>query len=162
MEMENCLIFEDWLEFTRPYHLRIKDVLAMKSGMSAEFLCLDRNVEEIFEQANKKGAIKKPSEFFEENYFFKFVNREALKGKGFITFEGCEEREYEEFEFQIEYKPNCWYPLENGNLKGDKYCNIPQELIGSWEKFPDDTRIGWRGPMINIKHLENMPKVFWK
>jgi len=28
-----------------------------------------------------------------------------------------------------------------------------------WTEFPDSTRVGWRGPMMFWKELENMPKV---
>lgn len=63
-----------------------------------------------------------------------------------------------------------WVVIENGKIviKNEVMDNrVPlPEHKSAFEipvsKFPLETRIGWRGPMIEWQHLANLPKVYWK
>jgi hypothetical protein len=88
----------------------------------------------------------------------KFTYEETSKGRCFYNFQNEGEPEYE-FEFEIEYKPGIWYPLNNGQLLGNGRFEIPENM-SSWNKIPGETRIGFRGPMIRLRDLDKLPKVF--
>ena len=66
------------------------------------------------------------------------------------------------FEFEIEYKKNNWYPLINGTLPAEDEQGFSQ-LLGiekNWSEFPKKTHIGWRGPIILWNDLKHLDKVY--
>jgi hypothetical protein len=55
------------------------------------------------------------------------------------------------FEPDIEYKKDYWYPLQDGKVSGKH-----------WSRFPKDTtKLGWRGAMIPWKDVSKLPKVYY-
>ncbi len=159
--MDNGLQVKNWIESTKAFHITKEKILAMKKGEVENFLCLDRNSCDAYYDTNiqTQGVAKTPREFFRNNLVMKFTYQEGLKGSSFFNYQKENEPEIV-FEFHIEYQPDYWYPLQNGELLGDKRFIIPENMKGSWEKIPIQTRIGWRGPMIRINDLDKLPKVF--
>ena len=85
----------------------------------------------------------------------------SLDGKIKHQWQNNNEEPYN-FEFEIEYKKNNWYPLTNGILPAEDEQGF-SELLGedkSWSEFPKSTHIGWRGPMILWDDLKKLKKVW--
>ena len=70
------------------------------------------------------------------------------------------ERELLELCREIMYKEGSWYPLIRGVLpKPDPQGLFPLlNRAVSWEEFDGATPVGWRGPMVLVKHLKHLPQ----
>lgn len=170
---------EAWEAKTEHLHLTIQNVLDLPVGETRLFLCLDRNVCENVEHCidffNKKGGVWpekeiKASELLKNVTYFKFTRKEGLKGDGFVSEDGGTEDWVEEssgwgsnFEFHIEYASNHWFPLEEGALqprgKDDSILDMERvtDKVVHWSQFSNSTRLGWRGPMIPIEKIDEIP-----
>ena len=110
--------------------------------------------EPIQEQKNKFNSKMKGGSTFKVDSTFKVEDRHDNS------------KPYD-FEFEIEYKENHWYPLENGFLPGKK--DIPSFIRGGlldekkkkWNKLPKNTKVGERGPMILWKDLDKLPNCYY-
>ena len=152
-----------WINKMRKHYFRINDVLKMKKGDKIKLLLLDRNVTDITnsEDTNKELVSYKPEHFYRKNLVIYTHNTEL---KGVITFL-CWDIKQKEFQFEIEYLKNNWYPLnEDGKLpKKD-----PQNLVDFKDKagkhyseFYKTTSVGFRGPMIKYSILKELPNVYY-
>jgi hypothetical protein len=150
---------EQWIKCTRKYHLTISDILKLEKGDQIRVVHLDRNILDTCEYHNKPSVITEPHNFFKQSIGI-YTHDENLKG----WFKFIEDSR-QDFEFDVEYKKNHWYPLENGRLPDSNdngiCCSFGNKKGWSWRQFPLDTRIGWRGPMIEISKLEHCPKVYY-
>jgi hypothetical protein len=88
-------------------------------------------------------------------------NLDGLNGKIKHKWQNNTEEAFD-FEFEIEYKKNNWFPLINGILPAEDEQGF-SELLGvekSWSEFPKNTHIGWRGPFILWDDLKKLDKVY--
>lgn len=155
----SALDMDEWIQTTEPHHLRIQDILNLKPGEQLEVIHLDRNIHDTCEHYNKREIIKPPLEFFEGSVAV-YTHESDLKGQIYFP----EIREYMDFEFHVEYDSGCWYPFENGQLPltdPQSFSNFGDKSGWTWQMFPQNTRIGWRGPMIIKSKLSSLPHVYW-
>jgi hypothetical protein len=152
---------KNFVEASEKYKLTIKDVLSFKKGQQIKILCMDRNFCDTI--GNLRRSITRyvfegtdsfrPEDIFEPMIY---THDSDLKGQGdWGYYKG-------EFEFDLEYKTDYWYPLTNGYLPAED----EQKCVAfSWSKpqhytqFPTSTCLGWRGPMILWTDLPKMPDV---
>lgn len=155
------LDMSDFRDYIRPISLTIKDITSLKPGQTIKLLVLDRNFDEIAceEETNQLNIPHKAEEFFRLNTAT-YVHQQNLKG--IITYDNIDLTR--DFEFDIEYEKDCWYPLKNNCLpKKD-----PQHLASfsfnepkPYTDYPANTRIGWRGPMILWEKVKKLPDIYW-
>lgn len=153
--------FSKWIDMAYHYKLKIRDVMNMKNGDTMTVLVLDRNVGDVSVQANPENVVIDPYYFFRYN-FATYIHDSGLKGTMTYHWQD-EDYKDDDFEFDIEYTPHSWYPLENGRLpkrdpQGGAGFNFPREI--SWTEFPIDTGIGWRGPMVLYQYLNYLPNIY--
>ncbi len=75
-----------------------------------------------------------------------------------------------EFEWELEYKPNHWYPFENGifpanNSQMLELFGRKDPLLGydlNWKNAPNSMHVGFRGPMLQWKHIVKLPLVYYQ
>src|SRR4051812_33124924 len=104
------------------YALTIENVLNMKPGEQIKVLSMDRNVWDCaLDNKQKQGKSFKPQEFFKDCWAI-YINTDTLKGKCLFAWEfdddqteqvNVEQINSDDFEFDIEYNNNEWYPLED-------------------------------------------------
>ena len=153
----------DWEKIIVNSCLTVKDIINLNNGDKIECLSLDRNILDIVENVNPEDKLLLPTEFFRQNKIT-YYHRKNLQGKIVFHNDGKDEIELENFEFDIEYIPNNWYPLKNGHLppkdsQGISTFNYTEPK--HWSEFEMHTRIGWRGPMIKWEYIDQFPKVYW-
>jgi|SRR3989304_4132521 len=163
-----ALTLRQWRKYIKPQCLTINDVKQLNKGDTLYVLVMDRNLTDITNAHNKCEEIKRPKDFFECNVAT-YVHNKDLQGDITFHFGGFEDKKKSrnltrEFEFDIEYDKNCWYPLTNGYLPvkdpqglGKFRYNSPKH----YSMFSPTTRIGWRGPMIEWDKLDILPPVYW-
>jgi len=152
---------EKWMQEYRKYWLTIKDIENLKLNKKIKLLLLDRNV---WDGKNKfkKGKLYKPENFFVDNSAIYWKNNmTSLEGKIKHKWQNSDEEPYN-FEFEIEYKKNNWYPLTNGILPAEDEQGFFELLREdkSWTEFPKKTHIGLRGPIILWNNLKKLKKVY--
>jgi hypothetical protein len=159
-----CVIpISKWKEASRPFHLTLAYVQSLQRGDQMLLLHMDRNFEDLLDTTyNTEEKAVHPTILMKRNYYSLYSNAGGTKVKWlssegpdpspkmFDDTDGCLCREWE-----IEYEPGCWYPLEQGYLP----ARDPQGFAGfSYSKprhystFPTTTRIGWRGPVMLIRN----------
>ena len=175
--MSLTLNYEDWDKMSHEkYALTIKDILTLKPGDQIKVLSMDRNVWDIALEDEIQGKSCKPKEFFSENYAI-YIHEENLKGKLVFAFELKDDTDYIDnnyfvknkicqpnFEFHIEYKHHCWYPLHDGYMPASDpqgFSKFPWTDAKHWSAFPQETRIGWRGHFVLWSKLDEMPNIIW-
>jgi hypothetical protein len=152
------IIFKDkltlnkWIKEVIPNWLTIEKILKIKPNKKVKVLLLDRNIKDTIEFSKRKNELiigneYKPNYYFKDSFaYIKRKNNNDLKMEIFYSFE----KEYIDFEFDIEYGKGLWFPLENGiNLEEGK----------EWKDYPIYTHIGWRGPMILWKEIGKLPLI---
>lgn len=153
------------------YALTIKDIIELKKDEEIKFLIMDRNLYDVTTQRNEEGKQYDPETFFGENFAI-YKHENGLKGK--ILFSCL--KEYQDFEFHLymddslctafnETSYGCWYPLTNQYMPAvdeDGFIKFAHTELKHYSKFPDTTKVGWRGPMIKWTNLKIMPKIYWR
>lgn len=155
-------------------YLTLGQVKRWDEGERYHVLCLDRNVEDL-------AALGEHTSPTSPEIFFKDANRMALEVAGgprtpnappAITQKwigvGNGSIGDERWEFHVEYAPSRWFPMRKGLLTGFQPTGYAGEGIfvidrptggKTWEDFPDDTLIGWNGPMLLWEDLYMLPPV---
>ena len=150
-----------WMNRIRKHYLRISDVLKMKKGDKIKLLVLDRNVTDITSKnkTNKELVSYTPKHFFRKN-FAVYTHNSKLKGT--IKYFNINSMN---FQFEIEYQKNNWYPLNNNGKLGKKdrqgFADFKDKAGLHYSEFPKSTPLGFRGPMIKYSSLKDLPKVYW-
>ncbi len=156
---------EEWEDNRKNIHTTLQDILNIPRGETKQYICLDRNWQEIIQNS---GFIKhfKRNKFREDfletwpGYFLSYTKSKDDDFKGEVlvyhidktgNIKSCKH------EFHIEYKKNSWYPL----MDKDGTCLPSKDEFGKkfygprhYEGFAKNTRVGWRGPIIEFKYFE--------
>jgi hypothetical protein len=161
LNQEGC-DFEKWYKKSRKYWLTIEQIKKLKPNEKVKLLVLDRNVLDNKINDFKTGKLYKPENYFKDDTAIYWKNsNNNLQGKIKYKWQNSADNAFD-FEFDIEYKKDNWYPLENGTLP----ATDPQgffQLLGedkSWDEFSIKNHIGMRGPMILWKYIQKLPKIY--
>ena len=147
--------FNKWILKTKPIHATIKSIKDIPIGKSQSFLCLDRNAFELAEKymsVCREGEVVSPSLLFTDNYYIKFNKTGSGITGNYKIYCGINEllqnktKDDIRHDFDIEFEFDEWYPLKNGVLSTSGI---------KWSEFPKKTRLGWRGPMIPLEHIDD-------
>lgn len=152
--------FHDWIEETKEHWITVQDVMSMLNDPNpVKLLVLDRNVGDIVCANNPPDQQFKPFHFFRKNWMM-YIHNEGMHGNSKFEFMN----EYKPFEFEIEYAPGSWYPLENGFLPPNDpqgFANFGESGGKHWTAFGPNAHVGCRGPMILWSDLQILPDVYW-
>jgi hypothetical protein len=148
-------LYEDSLK----YHMTIKDVIDIPKGEEREIFFMDRNIIDIADR-NEKNVEMLPSDFFKDCYFIKFIKTDdGIRGTWFWNKHYLDDvgncPEHKEFDIDL---GTFWYPLKDNKVPVNDQQGIVRfgKNAGKhYSSFPNNVRLGWRGPMM-LK--ENMNK----
>ena len=135
-----------WMN-NKDLHLTIKDIENLSIGDELVILCIDRNFMDCI--ANNYG--QRPmvaAHFFNESYILTYKHEQDLHGK--VKFRNLS-TEFRDFNFDLEFKKDNWYPLNDLGFLPEADQQGLMNFIGcerDYRNYPDNTRIGWRGPMV--------------
>jgi hypothetical protein len=136
-------------------HLTIADVKLLNIGDRLDVVIWDRNFEESWIWTNADNEVAFPPDIF-------FLsNRHTLTYIGNMTWNihypfGL--NVIHNIELDVSKLDNImkWYPIsDDGNIKFLR-------VFKHWTDFPDNTRVGWRGPIMLWDKLLTMPNVYMK
>jgi hypothetical protein len=136
-------------------HLTIADIKLLNIGDRLDVVIWDRNFEELWIWTNADNEVAfTPDEFFSSN-------RHTLTYLGNMKWNI-------RYPFGIDFIHNIeldvskldnimkWYPIsDDGKIE---FLRVSKH----WTDFPDDTRVGWRGPIMLWNKLLTMPNVYLK
>ena len=155
--------------FSRGKHLTIKDVTQLGIGETLDVVIWDRNFEEYWIWDNaESGKNYDAEEFFKHNR-----NQITYKGnmEWDIHFSFVETIEHPVHLDTTGVETNwTWVAIgTDGKIHITKEILNKEEKIPShwkpkhihWSEFPEDTRVGWRGPMMLWKDLKDAPRVYY-
>lgn len=151
----------NWIEKSFEYHLTINDILKMKQ-CEEKILHIDRNFLDLVDET-RKGE-RKAKDVFKDNYY-SFIQKLDIKGEPFFTVckgtlnKGKDKFEITKWDIDLGH---VWYPLKDGKvplLIDFGLFDIGINKGKSWEEFPKDTRIGWRGPCIFYKDIDKIGNI---
>ena len=159
-----------WEDSVRDQCLTIADILDLQPGQQIKVLHMDRNLGDSSCQNSTGNHLFRPSDFFRTSTAV-YTHESGLKGTIKYSWQdGPDYRDDPEcqnprpFEFDLEYKRDSWYPLNNGCLPArdpqgfsDFNYNVPKP----WQDFSATTRVGWRGPMLLWDKVDDQPDVYW-
>ena len=157
-KIDGGLEVSEWEEHTRDKCLTIKDVECLRPGQKLKVVTLDRNVYDIAFHCNEPGKLHDAKHFYRENVAT-YTHKSDLKGK--IKMDDVGKMD---FEFDIEWAKDEWYPLTDGKLPEkdpQNFSDFPNNMLLDWKDYPKDTRIGYRGAMILLDKMDEMPKVYY-
>ena len=176
---ESTLDFDEWGKLSYECALTIKDILNLKPGEQIKVLSMDRNVWDTALRDDIRGKSCRPQDFFNSNWAI-YAHEENLRGKFLLFSFECKNNVSRidvdkisldhicqpNFEFDIEYKDHCYYPLSEEYLpasdpQGFSKFPWPNDQKQHWTNFPETTRVGWRGHFVLWSKLETMPNIIW-
>jgi hypothetical protein len=170
-------IYDDCI---RKHWLTIGDIKRLKKGDPLQLLNINKNPsvnmisDMIYDKHLKSYKLYKPNVFFKSE-IVKYLHDKDIFGKFNFSNKRLEHfpviinNEVQDIlnqnTFDIEYKRNNWYPLDSNGYLPAKSTNLSYILLDGkkkhWSEFPDNTHIGWRGPMVIWRKLDNLPKIFY-
>ena len=140
----------NWLIKTEDYHIRKNDILNMKEGEKIDVLLLDRD---IFENIGLDIPLYhkyRANVFFKDNKATFAKGNKGLNGTLYFTNYNLHKR----VELHIEYKKNVFHETVDGKLKA---CHC---LSHESDETFDNYRVGWKGPMIPWKYINELPHIY--
>ena len=147
-----------WIDSHRHFFLTVKDVKSFKNGERYELLFLDRNWQDVNDHETDEryqGVSFRPEVYFKQNKH-KYIHDKDNQGTALWSWGS------EEFEFEIEWKRDHWYPLVNGILRGheqDPNFTFENQKGKHYTEFSDNTLLGWRGPIMLWEKLKNLSDI---
>lgn len=150
-----------WVDVHRPMHLTVGDLRRMKKGKVYDCVNFHRNFPDYIWDTHEELTVFRASYLF-ANY------RAKIKYLGDAKWSYTHAYgETFEYNVHIDVSPFqdaiTWAPLEDdGYLRmiPHKGSKLPK-IVKHWTKFSDNTRIGWRGPMMWWKDLKERPPVYY-
>lgn len=160
----DALDFQEWIRRAEKSYLRIRDIMNLRSGAKIKVLLLDRNTSDVTnqKQVNPSDTPTRPCKFFKTHYAI-YTHKKVLSGTMMHSWQKKTDRPYD-FEWDVEYLHNQWYPLTNGLLPAldmDFYKPLIDGRPRHWTELPDAMPVGWRGPAILWSMLKNLASVYW-
>jgi hypothetical protein len=158
----------DWIENQRDKHLKLEDLSELENGHEIEVLVLDRNFDESIWTSKEIDVSYDPEEFFEYNKWkIKYLGdyKWDLIAPWNETYEHPIHLDITDLGLNY-----FWSPLDGANgdqiiMKSDsvsgKIVKLDEPIIMHVSDFPDDTRIGWRGPIMKWSDVASGGPVFW-
>lgn len=143
----------NWLNKMKHKYITIKDIEKLNKGDCIKLLAIDRNFYDLINN-NEIGVEYPPEIFLQDNYIFEYTHNNKLNGK----IRWVKEKKINNFNFDINYNIHNWYPL---NDEGELPERDPQDLFSfknvkkNYKEYPQETLIGWRGPMLLWKDVIN-------
>ena len=146
------------IEFSKPNHLTIRDVLNMNVGDTIDVIIWDRNFEEYgIWDTRESGVSYNPNDFFKGNHHQ-------------ITYQGNMEWDIHfDFGETVRHPINLdvsslntkwkWIPIED--VSTDAVKNTVESKRLNWEQFPTNTRVGWRGPIMLWDKVKDMGPIYY-
>lgn len=146
-----------WYNQSRKYWLTLGDIKDLKGDDELDILLLHSNALDAPMTYLKSNKSYTPNKFFKSERD-KYIHYEDLMGH----FEIYEEHDPTPKYLEVEYKKDKWYPLVDGFLpaKNEK----GKKLLGKkthYTELPDETPVGFRGPMILWKDLKKLKKIYF-
>lgn len=155
----NSFEVDEWEDHTKSFHFTVKDLKKLKPGDTLKFLALDRNCFDVPLSKHEAGKCFPAREFFDSE-MCTYTHKHGCRGDLVFHFD-TGDHTLEDFEFHIECRPNYYYPLTDGKLTPlDDRVDFGKHNHRSWDTFPDDRRVGYRGPMILDCHIDSLPKIY--
>ena len=145
----------EWMEYIEKndFCLTKKDITYMNAGQQVKLFLLDPTSLELAKNVNKSCIVMKPRKFFKKScILFKKGKQDSV---GIMKWYSGGKGDF--FEFEIEHKGK-WHPLQNGYLQ---LKNTSYENALHLEKLSDNTRIGWKGPMVSLSKIKQLPDIYW-
>ena len=125
--------------------LTIKKYLKIPLGETFDVVVLHRNWEEYAELDKRvRGKVYNASSLLKNTtWTLKKTATDSLLG-----FQVVKPKDWKTkfMEFEVQYEPGSWYPLQNGFLPGTKLTNSRKPK--HWTQLPQNTPIGFRGAMV--------------
>jgi hypothetical protein len=150
-----------WIHHYENKWLTIKDVEDFPLNKKIKLLLLDRNIYDITDSFTQ-GKLYSPTTFFKKCYAWYWkTNENNLSGKIKYAWQKETDEPYN-FNFDIEYKENSWFPLTNGILpaKDEQKMFTLLDTEKHITDFPLNMHLGYRGPIIIWKDIKKLDKVY--
>ncbi len=156
-----------FIEHCKNKHLKLSDIHNLNVGDILDVVIWDRNFEEYWIWDNAKcNKLYKPIEFFKEN---RCLLNYLGDYKWDITFPYGETIRHPVHLEVTSLKTNWkWMHIEDGEIHiKNEVVSINEKIPNGWKaihkpitEVSNETRVGWRGPMIMWNELENLPDVY--
>jgi hypothetical protein len=156
----------DWILIHKDKHLTIKDLSKMEIGKEYDVVIFDRNFDEPIWDGKEEFKLYTPEEMFEDSHH-KIIYRGNLEWDIVFCFG---ETFRHPVHLDVSHLPTNWTWMAIDN----EHIEIKNEIIKEgaempfdrptkmhWEWFRDDTRIGWRGPIMLWEDLKDLPQVYY-
>ena len=139
-------LIKDLRNLPANFYLTIQDVTELKQNQTIKLLCVDRNFSDHMFSAVKNDQGCEPEQLF-RSAICEYKHQTEMKGQLRWPHDDID---IMNFEFDVEYKPNNWYPFKNGILPAQDEQGLAKLLDCDlkWSSFEPQTRVGWRGCMI--------------
>ena len=136
----------EWINIMKHKYITIKDIEKLNKGDCIKLLAIDRNFYDLID-CNKDGVETTPEIFLQDNYIFEYTHNNGLNG----MIRWVKEEIINNFNFDINYNNDYWYPLNNeGELPEEDTQRLfsLKNIKKNYKEYPEETLIGWRGPML--------------
>jgi len=165
--------FQAWVEHVERSGqcLTVGDVKKLKKGDRIRFLSMHRNLCDLaYCRSEPVTAVAPAQVFFSEiGAGVTYTHETGVVGRCLWDWDKKGKHVDDDFVLEIEFAPERWYPLErDGSLPaanepdgcgGFHWEDLPSTRT-HWTDYPDETKLGWRGPMLPWERLDAQPWIF--
>ena len=152
---------EEWIDMNRQKFITIHNITTLEPGQTIKLLCIDRNFYDCLPvNVYSPDSAMDPESFFQNNYIAEYRHGSDLHVDLMMN---CD-NEWSPFNFHLNYRDHSWYPLNNDGILPYEDPQGFADFSGvqlDYRDYPAGTLVGWRGPMIEWKHVENSDNIYW-
>lgn len=170
MDCDNALNLTSWVNYYHPLHLTKYDIDLLEIGDSIEVAVFDRDMNDkiVYSGNYNNNERYSPEQMFADcRCLIDLISINPHKWD--LQYRYGTYEHYLELDTASTGTKWAWYPLNADDtielrttIVDWKITNLPEPIIKPWCDFDDDTRVGFRGPIMRWENLEDLREVYFE
>lgn len=159
MQFEIPVTYDEWHEKAYNECITLGELRLLQKGDILEFINLDRNFLDTL-PAMRDNQTYDRDEIIRIHTDI-YTHNEDVSGT--MVYHWDMKRDECKFRFEL-FTGKSWYPL---SYQDEKYSLVTGINDDGWikkevnlDQFPPDTKMGWRGPCVEVEKVKNFPRYF--
>ena len=147
---------QKWFRRADEYMLTIQDILNLEKGDVIDLYIFDKNIWEFTHKINNSHTKTYSPQYYFRNNTAVYIHDKNLDGTLLFSFPfPIRDEIFRDFTFSVKPPNSDWSIIDYYGYCFSNYYNSKVH----WTTLPKNTKVGWRGPVMNRNNMKYLPKI---